>query len=62
MVAYEIYYNDQRGKEHLVGILPERRRIRERITKESVLKWGMLALGPASDIEPHNLYFVTVEL
>ncbi len=62
MVAYEIYYNDQRGKEHLVGILPEKRKTRERITKESVLKWGMLVLGSASDINLHSLYFVTVEL
>jgi len=33
MVAYEIYLNNKDGKEHLVGILPERRKDPARITE-----------------------------
>ncbi len=62
MVAYEIYLNNMNGKEHLVGILPERRKDPARITKRSVLKWGKLVLGGGSDIKPNRLYFTKVEL
>ena len=40
MVAYEIYYRDKTDNVQLVGILPERRKRAERITKDSVLNWG----------------------
>jgi hypothetical protein len=39
MVAYEFYWRDEIGKEHPVGILPERRKNPQRITKESALDW-----------------------
>jgi len=37
MEAYEFYWRDDKGKEHFIGILPERRKNPKRITKESVL-------------------------
>jgi hypothetical protein len=40
MVAYEFYWRDEKGKEHLIGILPERRKNPERITEESIFNWG----------------------
>ena len=59
MVAYEFYCRDEKGKEHLIGILPERRKNPERITKESVLNWGWKVVGDSSDV--NNIYFVQVE-
>jgi hypothetical protein len=41
MMAYEFYWRDETGKEYLIGILPERRKDPERITKESALNWGV---------------------
>ena len=45
MVAYELYLRNRKGEEHLLGILPERRKNPSRITKESVVRWGKLVLG-----------------
>ena len=59
MVAYEIYWCDARGGEHFIGILPERRKNQERITKESVLNWGRKVIG--DDIEVKDIFFTLVE-
>jgi len=45
MVVYELYLKDQIKGDKLIGILPERRKDPNRITKESVLKWGRMVLG-----------------
>lgn len=60
MVAYEIYWCDERGGEHFIGILPERRKNPERITKESVLNWGRKVIG--DDIEIKDIFFTLVEM
>ena len=60
MVAYEFYWRDEIGKEHLVGILPERRKSSLRITKESILNWVSLVIG--DNLESDNIYFVQVEM
>jgi hypothetical protein len=60
MTAYEFYYRDERGKEHFIGILPERRKDPKRITKESVLNWGWKVIGDSSDVE--DIYFVSVDV
>ena len=60
MVAYEFYWRDEIGKEHLVGILPERRKNSMRITKESILKWVSMVIG--NNLESNKIYFVQVEL
>ncbi len=39
MRAYEFYLREK-GKEHLIGILPERRKNKDRITQEAILNWG----------------------
>ena len=57
MVAYEYYWCGATGEKHTIGILPERRRIEERITKDSILKWGRIVLGHESRISLKNLYF-----
>jgi hypothetical protein len=60
MVAYEFYWRDEIGEEHLVGILPERRKNLLRITKESILNWVSLVIG--DNLESNNIYFVQVEM
>ncbi len=60
MTAYEFYYRDERGNEHFIGILPERRKDPKRITKESVLNWGRMVIGESSDVT--DLYFVRVDM
>ena len=60
MVVYKLYRHDQAEKTHLIGILPERRKDRERITEESVLNWGKEVAGESSEI--NNLYFVQMEM
>jgi hypothetical protein len=60
MVAYEFYVHDEKEKEHLIGILPERRKNPERITDDSILKWGWNIIGDNSDVK--NIYFVQVEM
>lgn len=60
MVAYEFYLRDERGKEHLIGILPERRRKPERITNDSILHWGWNVVGHRSDVK--NIHFVRLKM
>ncbi len=60
MVAYEFYWNDEKGKLHLIGILPERRKNPKRITEESILKWGWKVIGDNPDIK--DIYFLQVEV
>jgi hypothetical protein len=60
MIAYEFYWRDEIGTEHLVGILPERRKNLRRITKESILNWVWMVIG--DNLDGNNIYFVQVEL
>ncbi len=60
MVAYEFYLRDGTGKEHFIGILPERRGRPERITNDSILNWGWNIIGDHSYAK--NIYFVRVEM
>ncbi len=60
MVAYEFYCHDEAGKEHFIGILPERRTNPDRMTKNSVLNWGWRVIGDNSGVD--NIYFVKVEM
>ena len=59
MVAYEFYWRDETGKERLIGILPERRKNPERITKESALNWAWKVIGGRTDVS--DIYLVRVE-
>jgi hypothetical protein len=45
MRAYEFYWEDKEGKEHFLGVLPERRKSPERITEGSMLNWGRVVIG-----------------
>jgi len=60
MLAYEFYSRDELDSYHLIGILPERRKHRERITEKSIMKWVRMVLGDDADIA--NIFFVKVRL
>ena len=61
MRAYEFYLREK-GEDHLIGILPERRKDPARITKETILNWGRMILGDSEDIDLKALYFIEVEV
>jgi hypothetical protein len=60
MIAYEFYWVDKRRESHFFAILPERRENPERITEESIMKWGKMVLG--GNRLSRNLYFIEVEI
>jgi hypothetical protein len=60
MTAYEFYWRDAIEGYHLIGILPERRKIPERITRESIVNWGRIILGDTLDLS--NLSFAQVTI
>jgi hypothetical protein len=60
MTAYEFYWKDLEGREHFLGALPERRKTPDRITEESIKKWGRLIIGEWAMI--NNFYFIQVEV
>ena len=62
MVAYELYWRNNKGEEHLIGILPEKRKNPARITKKSVLKWGKMVLGDGQNANLNSVYFERVKL
>ena len=61
MRAYEFYLREK-GEDHLIGILPERRQDQQRITQETVMNWGKKILGDNLDVDFNALYFVQVEV
>lgn len=62
MFAYEFYWCDEKGKDHLIGILPERRKSSERINQESVMNWLRVVIGDPEDIDSSNIYYLRVEM
>ena len=60
MVAYEFYCCNGDGEEHLIGILPERRKNPKRISKESVMNWVRKMLG--DEINTERIIFLKVDV
>jgi hypothetical protein len=60
MVAYEFYWRDERGKNHFIWILPERRKNPERITQESIINWGKKVI--IDDSEVKDIFFTQLEI
>jgi hypothetical protein len=60
MTAYEFYWRDESGKEHLFGILPERRKLDDRITVDSIINWGKSVISSIAD--PEQMFFVPVKI
>ncbi len=51
MVAYEFYFRLKTRAEQLIGILPERRRDSERVTRQSIMNWITKVLSDHSNAE-----------
>jgi hypothetical protein len=60
MEAYELFSYDEENGYEFIGILPERRKNPERITKESVLNWGRMILGDNADGK--KIFFKSVRI
>jgi len=58
MLAYQFYCMGEDGKDHLIAILPERRRNPERITDQSILNWVREVIG--NGCHGQSIYFVEV--
>ena len=57
MTVYEFYWFDPIKGYQLIGTLQERRRTPERITEESILKWGKKTfLG--DKVNPRKLFYI----
>jgi hypothetical protein len=59
MVVYEFYRRVPGEEDRLIGVLPERRNDKERITHQSIMNWGRLLV--AEQIFSDKVYFVRVE-
>jgi len=60
IAAYEFYFRDIKKGDTLIGILPERRRMPERVTHESIMKWAEVVFGNSLEID--KIYFVPIKL
>jgi hypothetical protein len=60
MEAYEFYWLDPKGGYQIIGVLPERRRNPERITKVSVMKWGAKIFG--KDFDTKDIFAIQVKI
>jgi hypothetical protein len=61
MVAYAFYRSDEKGKNHFIGILPERRKNPERITQTSISNLGRSILGNNADVYDISFVLVTID-
>ena len=60
MLVYELYtFHKKKGYE-LIGVLPERRKNRTRITKESVIRWGRMLLD--DDVDSKDIFFKPIAI
>ena len=63
MIAYEFYRRVPLGEDRLIGVLPERRRKPERITRDSIMNWAkMLVITMPEDEFHRNVYFLQIEI
>ena len=62
MVAYEFYLRLKTGAEQLIGILPERRRDSERVTRQSIMNWITNVLSDQSSTDSNKIYFIRVKV
>jgi hypothetical protein len=60
VVGYELYWHDRIKGYQLIGVLPERRKNPNRITKESVMNWGKKYFG--KNLNLNDVFFIEVEI
>lgn len=59
MVIYEFYRRIPDGEDKLIGVLPERRKGKKRITHQSIMNWARLLVP--EQIFSEKVYFVRVD-
>ncbi len=59
MVVYEFYRRIPGGEDRLIGVLPERRKEKERITHQSIMNWAKMLVP--EQIFSDRVYFIRVE-
>ena len=60
MVAYEFYWHDPKGECEIIGVLPERRKRPERLTEESVTRWGEKIFS--NHLNLNDIFFIQVTI
>ena len=60
MRAYLFFIRCEADTYELVGILPERRKVPERITPESIINWEKEMWGP--DVSLYDIFNITVTI
>jgi hypothetical protein len=60
MIAYEFYCLDSTGEYHIIGVLPERRKNPERITRQSITNWG--GNFYSKDLDTKDIFFIQVTI
>jgi len=60
VIGYELYWHDPIKGYQLIGVLPERRKNPNRITKESVMNWGKKYFG--YNLNLNDIFFIEVEI
>jgi hypothetical protein len=59
MVVYEFYRRIPGGEDKLIGVLPERRKDKKRITHQTIMNWARLLVP--EQIFSDKVYFVRLE-
>lgn len=59
MIVYEFYRRIPGGEDRLIGVLPERRKEKERITHQSIMNWAKLLVP--EQIFSDKVYFIRLE-
>jgi hypothetical protein len=60
MLGYQFYYLDEKGKDHFMGLLPERRFNPERISDRSIINWAREIIG--NGCQGRRIHFVRVNM
>ena len=58
MIAYEFYWLDPSGRHQIIGVLPERRKHPERLTRESIKHWGEKFFSNNLDVK--DIFYIQV--
>jgi hypothetical protein len=63
ITAYEFYRRVGNGRDHFVGVLPERRKDPARISEDSILQWARLLFSAMGEEEfKRDVYFLPVKI
>lgn len=58
MDAYEFYWLDSTGGYQIIGVLPERRKNPDRVTRDSIMNWGENVFRNGLDTK--DIFFIQI--